>query len=108
MSAVNPDFMIEQNNKLFLNDSTKGIYVFDVYGTYNKTISIKGLTHFQINNDELIYFKGGKMKSYNLKTLEEAEINLPTSDILDARTEKEKLYLLTQKSLDIYHVKNEK
>ena len=108
LSEVNPDFLIEQNNNIFLNDSAKGIIVFDIYGTYNKTIPIKGLTHFQISNEELIYFKGGKMKSYNMKTLSEEEINLPTTEIFDARTEKEKLYLLKQKSLDIYHVKNEK
>jgi len=107
MSKVNPDFMLEQNNKVFLNDSARGVFVFDVYGTYNKTIPIKGLTHFQINNEEIIYFKGGKLKSYNMKTLSEGEINLPTTEIFDARTEKEKLYLLKQKSLDIYHVKNE-
>src|ERR1051326_6620952 len=94
MAEVKPIYLLEQNNKLFLNDSTKGIFVFDIYGAYNKTIPIKGLTHFQISNDELIYFKNGKLKSYNMKTISEGEINLPTTEILDARTEKEKLYLL--------------
>ncbi len=108
LSEVNPNFLLEQYNKVFLNDSTKGIFVFDIYGTYNKTIPFKGLTHFQISNDELIYFKDGKLKSYNLKTISEGEINLPTTDILDARSEKEKLYLLKQKTLEIYHAKKEK
>ena len=76
--------------------------------TTHKTLAIpiKGLTRFQISSEELIYFKDGKLKSYNLKTLAEGEINLPTTDILDARTEKEKLYLLNSKSLNIYHVKS--
>ena len=100
---INPDFMTEQNSNVFLNDSTKGILVFDIYGTYNKTIPLKGLSHFQISNDLLIYFRNKKLKSYNLKTLEEGEILLPDTDILDARTEKEKLYLLKQKSLAIYN-----
>ncbi|MBI3502339.1 MAG: hypothetical protein HY063_11150 [Bacteroidetes bacterium] len=108
MQEVNPDFLIEQNNKVFLNDSAKGIFVFDIYGTYNKTIPLKGIGSFQISNDEIIYFKDGKLKSYNIKTLSEGEINLPTTEILYARSEKEKLYLLKQKSLDIYHVQNEK
>lgn len=101
-SEINPTFITEQNGQLFLNDSTKGILVFDIYGTYNKTIPLKGLNHLQTNNDELIYFKGNKLKSYNMKTLKEHDRSLPASDVLDAHTEKEKLYLLKQKSLDIY------
>ena len=105
LMEINPDFLMEQNNKVFLNDSTKGIFVFDIYGTYNKTIPIKGLRHFQISNDLIIYFKDGKLNSYNMKTLEEGKISFPESQAIDARTEKEKLYLLKQKSLDIYNVK---
>lgn len=102
--AINPDFLTEQNNKVFLNDSSKGILVFDIYGTYNKTIPLTGLHQFQISNDLIVYFKSGKTKSYNLKTLEEVEIALPDENISGARTEKEKLYLLKQKSLDIYSI----
>jgi len=105
---INPNFLMEQYNKIFLNDSSKGVLVFDIYGTYHKTIPLKGLRHFQIFNDLLIYFKEEKLKSYNMKTLEEREISLPETSILDARSEKEKLYLLKQKRLDIYHVKNQK
>ncbi|MBI4946832.1 MAG: hypothetical protein HY840_10590 [Bacteroidetes bacterium] len=104
LTEINPNFLIEKNNRVFLNDSTKGIFVFDIYGTYNKTIPLKGLYHFQIDNDLIIFFKDGKMNSYNMKTLEEGKISLPELQTLDARTEKEKLYLLKQKSLDIYNV----
>ena len=86
----------------------KGILVFDIYGTYNKTIPVTKLHHFQISNDLIIYFKDGKLNSYNMKTLEEGKISFPESQPLDARTEKEKLYLLKEKSLDIYNVTNEK
>ncbi len=105
-TAIQPDFLTEQYDKIFLNDSTVGILVFDIFGTYNKTIPIRGLHHFQISNDQLIYFKDGKLKSLNMKTQEEGEIALPDTHIIDARTEKEKLYLLKQQRLDIYHVKN--
>ena len=103
-SEINPNFITEQNGKVFLNDSAKGILVFDLYGTYNKTIFLKGLNRLQTNNDELIYFKDNKLKSYNLKTLEEHTLSLPAIDVLDARTEKEKLYLLKQRSIDIYSI----
>ncbi len=79
-----------------------------MYGTYHKTIPIKGIGTFQVSNNKIIYYKGGKLKSFDLMTLNEGEMALPSTDIIDARTEKEKLYLLKQKSLDIYHGKNEK
>jgi len=103
-TKLNPGFVTEYNNNVFLNDSAKGILVFDIYGTYSKTIPLRGLTHFQVSNDAIFYMSEMKLKSYNLKTLEESERLLPSADILDARTGKEKLYLLKQKSLDIYNV----
>ena len=99
---VNPNMITEQNNLLFLNDTATGILVFDIYGTYSKTIPIKGLSNFQVSNDHIQYLQGGRLRSYDLKTLEEHDISLPATDVLNARTEKEKLYLLKQKSLDIY------
>jgi hypothetical protein len=90
---------------VFLNDSSTGILVFDIYGAYNKTIPIKGLLHFQINNEEITYQNGLKLKSYNIQTLQEKEILLPSAEVLSVRAEKEKLYLLKQKCLDIYSVK---
>lgn len=103
-SKVLPNFMTEQNNQLFLNDTATGILVFDIYGTYARTIPLKGLSHFQVNNEKIFYLKDGKLKSYDLRTLEEQELSLPAGEVLDVRTEKEKLYLLKQKSLDIYSV----
>lgn len=100
---VQPNFIIEQNDLVFMNDSANGILVFDIYGTYSRTIPIKGLLHFQVSDDQIFYLKDGRLKSYHLKTLQEDEMMLPDGDILDARTEKEKLYLLKQKSLDIYN-----
>ena len=101
---ITPNFLTEQNHQVFLNDTANGILIFDIYGTYNRTIPLKGLSHFQVSNEKIFYLKDGKLKSYDLRTLEEQELSLPAGDVLDVRTEKEKLYLLKQKSLDIYSV----
>lgn len=101
---VNPNFVTEYNNQLFLNDTAAGILVFDIYGTYSRTIPLKGLSHFQVSNEQIHYLRDGKLKSYHIRTQEEGELMLPASDVLHVRTEKEKLYLLKQKSLDIYSV----
>jgi hypothetical protein len=101
---IKPNFIAEYNSNVFLNDSAKGILVFDIYGTYSKTLPLKGLIRFQTSNENIFYITGNKLKSYNMKTLQENETLLPSIEVLDARTEKEKLYLLKQKSLDIYSV----
>ena len=103
--VIQPIFLIEHNNNIFISDTTVGILVFDGYGTYNKTLPLKGLEQFQVLNDLLIYFQDEKLRSYNMKTMEQTEISLPDSNIIMARTEKEKLYLLKQKSVDIYQIK---
>ncbi|MFH1005535.1 MAG: hypothetical protein V1781_08625 [Bacteroidota bacterium] len=101
-SEINPVFLTEQNNKVFLNDTQTGILVFDIYGTYYKTIPIKNIKHFQISNDDIFFYKNNKLNNYNMKTLEQSEMTLPDSSAIDVRIEKENLFLLKQKSLDIY------
>ena len=100
--AINPNFMTECNNKLYINDPQKGILVFDIFGTYSRKIPILGVQSFQVADEQIIYLKNDILKSHNLITQEESEIQLPTSGVLIARTEKEKLYLLKPNNLDIY------
>ena len=98
-----PNSMLENNHYVYLNDSTQGILVFDTYGTYSKTIPIKGLTSFQIIEDQLVYFLKGELKAYNLKTFMEQTILLPNvQNILNVKIEKERLYILSKGQLDIY------
>lgn len=102
-----PVFLHEYYDHIFLSDTSSGILIFDLYGAHIKTIPIKGLMSFQVAGEQLIYFKNSKLRSYNLKTLEEDEVLLPENNITNARCEKEKLYLLKQNRLDIYHAKIE-
>ncbi len=96
-SDLKPNFILEFDGYVYLNNPTEGILVFDIYGTYSKTIPIKGLQHFQIKEQGLIYFVDGVLKSYNLKQLNTAEI--PFSGVNDTRVEKENYYLFYKDSL---------
>ena len=92
LSGLNilPNFMIEYNNWLYLNDPNFGVLVFDLFGTYSKTIPIKGLSSFKIENQQLVYFKEGKLISYDLISFSENEFSLPkmASGAKDIRVEK--------------------
>jgi len=77
-SDLNPNFMTEYNNYLFLNSPDNGIFVFDIFGAFSKTISLKNLTHFRINESIIYYQKDNKLCSYNHKQFEEACLRVDT------------------------------
>ncbi len=105
--VIHPNFMMERNNWLYINDPENGILVFDIYASYYKTIPIKGLVSFQIIDDYLIYYKDGALMSYHTKTLEENIIQIPVvDDFMHIRIEKDRLYLLSKNQLDLYSVQD--
>jgi hypothetical protein len=105
-SILLPDFLTEADNSVYLNNPSTGILVFDLYGTYYKTIPIRNLTSFQVIGDELLYVANNKLISFHLKKLEEKEILLPAhpeaSGLIYARIEPKELFLLTTASLNFY------
>lgn len=104
---VNPNFMLERDNLIFLNDPENGIHVFDFYGTLKKTLPIKHLNSFQYVKGQILYFKDSKLYSYNLNTLNTREIPFPNypEDLRNVRMEQERIYLLRKNQLDLYSFK---
>src|ERR1700739_1078633 len=86
-----PNFMLEHNGYLYLNNPAEGVYVFDIYGTYFKTIPIKNLQRFQVKDNVMFYYMAGMLKSYNIKDLTQKE--LPFKNVTDMRVEKENYFL---------------
>ena len=86
-----PNFLTEHNNWLYMNIPDKGILVFDIFGTYYKTIPLLGLTEFQVYNDLVYFLMNGKPNVYNMKTLQTFSLDLPDS-ISKFRIEKEKIF----------------
>jgi hypothetical protein len=100
---IQPNFLVEADNYIYLNNPATGILVFDLYGTYYKTIPVKDLFSFQVIADELLYVSKNKLISFHLKRLEEKEILLPPHDsLVSARIEPKELFLLTTASLNFY------
>ena len=99
---LRPNFFIEYNNWLYLNNPETGILVFDIYGTYYKTIPIKSLQSFQVIDNTIFYYKDNEFRSYHMKTLEESKINQPESLPLNVRIEKNRLFILQEEYFSIY------
>jgi hypothetical protein len=103
--TLQPVQLVEANGYLYLNNPKTGVLVFDLFGTYYKTIPIKNITAFQILGDELFYFKEKKGNTFHLKTLADNPYEMP--DIADTtvqfiRIENQKLFLLKPGALNIY------
>jgi len=103
---MNPVFMTESNNQLYVNDPQTGLLVFDQYGTYYKTIPIKTKSNFQIIDEQLYYFSESSLHVYNLKTHDEKLLTLPEKDPIlinlfrDAK--QIKLFILDKEKISVY------
>lgn len=98
-----PNFLVEAGEYVYLNNPSTGILVFDLFGTYFKTIPILNLRSFQIIDNQILYAEDNKLMSYNQKTAMQKEIKLPPHEsLISARIENHQLYLLTTTSLSFY------
>jgi hypothetical protein len=102
---LNPDYLMEYNNFVYLNDSTQGILVFDSYGTYYKTIPITGLSTFQVRGDDLYYVAKNRLHIFHLKTIMEDETKVPDTLATEVRIEKNLLYEKYRDTLKVYEIR---
>ena len=102
--SIHPVQLLEKGQSVFLNDPKEGILVFDVFGQYLKTLDLKGVTDFQVLDDELYYCRGGKLSSFHLKSLLERNILLPADlkAVQKVRLEKDYIYILGEEGLKVY------
>ena len=99
-----PNYMREYNNWLYVNDEEQGILVFDWYGSYTKTIPIKGLKKFVIRANKLFFISDNALQSYDLTTSQFAQTNIPDLEIKDFSIFEDNLVIITQNQLMIYRI----
>ena len=102
---LNPDYLMEYNNYVYLNDSAQGILVFDSYGTYYKTIPITGLNNFQVRGDDLFYVSKNRIHVLHLKTIMEDEIKPPDTLASEIRVEKNMLFERYKDTVKVFTIK---
>jgi hypothetical protein len=87
---LQPTNMREFSNKLYMNNPETGILVFDIYGTYIKTIPIKGLDNFQVFENKIVYLEDNHLVMYHTLRYEEKREKLPV-EALSAHLQKNRL-----------------
>lgn len=105
---LNPNYMLERDNNLYLNDPATGVLIFDKYGTYYKTIPIPGLESFQVFNRKIIYVQGDKISIYDTKLNEHNSTYLPCDDALSVSAclslDPQRIYALKDGELVFYEI----
>jgi hypothetical protein len=100
---LKPTNIIETNNTLFLNNPSTGILMFDIWGTYNKTIPITNIKHFQIKDNWIYYITDNyTIEAYHIRTFDTKSFPVPTENIINFRLENDLLILQKNNSTLLY------
>lgn len=105
---VNPLFMSEFSNTLYLVDSSQGIFVFDRYGAYLKHWPFKGVCYMQAWNEDLILFTQNELILFNPDQRTTTSWDYPVAsfrhfkDVVSACIFGHYLFVLTGDQLQVY------
>lgn len=56
---INPEFIVEQNNMVYMVEEGKGVAIFDNFGNYINYLPLEGSSSISIRDKNLIYTKDG-------------------------------------------------
>lgn len=101
-----PSFMVERERRLYVSDTTQGIFVFDQYATYINRLPFTGIAYLQAYGTQLLYRSGSELISYELRDAREKVMALPEGSgrILNAALVRNRLYVLYENELVIYRL----
>lgn len=101
---LNPDFLMEAGDHVYLHDSIQGIMQFDLFGTYIQTIPIKKISYFQVEQNAVLYLEEGNLMAYSLSDFSWAKMELPKADVKQFRKVDNKLILSYEDRIEIYRL----
>lgn len=94
--------IIERNNYLFILDSEKGVYVFDLYGSLIEFKEIEGVKSIDAFGNSLFMLTDNGLKISFLDDNQVLDISLPQGDFSELKYVNQYFYLRSSKSVDKY------
>jgi hypothetical protein len=100
-----PSYIIDDNNRVYINDPTNGVLVFDIFANYKRTLNIKSASDFKIIKDDIFFESKGALVKYNIIKMQQQEIYMPQiqPSIIDMSIEKDFLFLMSEKEVCVYN-----
>lgn len=98
-----PAGMLEHDGFLYLNDPAEGILVFDLFGTYVRTIPLLNVLEFQVRGQHLYHFTGTGLWVYDMRSfvVEHLPIPIEQGAVLQARVERGRIYTRTAQGIHV-------
>ena len=103
---LNPSQILEHKDMVYMVCPKQGVLVFDIYGSYIKTIPLLNVGEIQIEDNIMYYQKEGNYYGYGLIDFEEVKIHLPFDTFEKIRLEKDRLIVLSKNKISIYSIRN--
>lgn len=96
--------IIERNNRLFILDKERGVYMFDIYGTLIDFIEFSNGEAIDSHDNSLFILSNDLLYQYDLKSMNVNVIPLPVKDIIDFRIQNHRIFLRTAKIVHKYRL----
>jgi len=100
--TVHPVCMQEYDNWLYVHDKEHGLLVFDLFGTYARTIQLLNMQSFEVRGGVIYFYGEDGLQRYDMRSFEitPIEIPLPESEtIRDVRVELGRSYVLLDEKI---------
>jgi hypothetical protein len=103
---IEPAFIKEQHQMIFMQLVNGGILIFDAFGSLSRTIEMPEIQDFQVIDGALHFTENGDWVSFNLKTHLVSKITLPPGvfSVQKVRIEKDRVFLLKNGEIHVYRV----
>lgn len=94
--AVRPTGMQEHDNRLYVNVPSEGILVFDLFGTYDRTIPLKEVSSFEVRGGSIHHLVAGMHRTYDRRSFDihNVDIQGTLTTLRDVRVERGRTYVL--------------
>ncbi|MCC6937483.1 MAG: hypothetical protein IT226_04610 [Flavobacteriales bacterium] len=101
--TVEPLDLQELDARLYVNAGRKGILVFDLFGTYMKTIGITGARCMQVRDNAILFMDGTGIHRYDMRSFAIVDIATthPAEEIRALRAEGSRVYLLLADRIEV-------
>jgi hypothetical protein len=76
-ARLEPVFLLERQQEVFLVEPSRGVLVFDVFGKYLQTFPLANLKRIQVAQGRMFYLQEGQLHALHLQTLQNQTIRLP-------------------------------